>query len=174
MNSRTVTGAGFRPRLVAFGYDYLIILVYIALMTLATWLIFSRFPNLQASIFSHPTRADLFAFSFLILPVILYFSICESSFWQGSWGKRRRGLKVVRSNGQKAGFLRCLLRNVVKLLPWQIAHTSIFMINIRPQAATIGLFLTWALIIFHLISLLISRSHRTPYDWISGTAVVRE
>jgi uncharacterized RDD family membrane protein YckC len=115
--------AGFKQRIAAFGIDYLIIIGYIVLLFLAATLLI-RTMDLEGWINS-PFRQDLVAFISLVLPVILYFSLSESSARQATIGKRKLGLKVVNGQGERVSAGQALLRSALKFLPWQLAHTAV-------------------------------------------------
>jgi len=166
-----IVPVGLCRRVIAFAYDYLVILAYILVLTMTSLLVFWLRPALRVTIFSGATRADLFAFFFLVLPVILYGAICESSAAQATWGKRRARLRVIDTHGRRVSLWRALLRNGVKYLPWQIAHTSIYQVNAYPQLASAGLWLSLGLALVYILVLALTKTHRAPYDWLAGTQV---
>lgn len=73
--------AGFAIRLKAFALDYLIILAYILVLFGVNFGIILAGGRLEevSPIFASPVVKDAIAFLTLILPVILYFSLQESS-----------------------------------------------------------------------------------------------
>lgn len=172
--------AGFSKRLKAFLYDYLLILGYIVTLSLASIGIF-RLTNYLGVPLHWPQNLrlqDATAFLILILPVILYFTWHESSPKQATWGKRKVGLIVVDKVGNRLTKSRTFLRSLLKLLPWQLAHTSIFQINSLSSTSTelspiviIGFSLAYGLIFFYIFSIILSRDHRSPYDWVTGSYV---
>ena len=173
--------ASLGQRLKAFLCDYLIIFAYIvALAGVNYGLILSRgvLDQLSPS-FGSPRVKDGLAFLTLILPVILYFTLLESSPRQATWGKRRVGLIVVDAEGKRLTRTRAFIRNLVKLLPWQIAHTSIYhLLALAPGEEPTplhmsGLLLTYLLVGFYIISVLVSKKNRAPYDWVAGAFVIR-
>ena len=176
------TYAGFRLRLSAFLWDYLVIFGYILLVTLVIWWLALRMlAELANRVFSNPYWFDAFAFLVLVLPVILYFSVTEASRWQASLGKRKLGLQVDSLDGQRISWIRSFVRSGLKFLPWQIAHTCIFHIpgwpahvqNI-PPGVEFGLVIVWLLVSASVIFLAFDPSHRTLYDRIAGTVVKRK
>lgn len=165
-------------RLLAFALDYLVISAYIVVLTLVTQAAALAGVSI-AGLFANPIRADLFAFLLLILPVMLYFALSESSPRQATWGKGRMRLCVSNVTGQRLTFPRALLRSALKFLPWQIAHTSLFQIpgwpmNVStvPTGSVIGFTLVWVLIFVYLGFLRFHPAYRTPYDFASGSVVV--
>lgn len=127
-----------------------------------------------------PERMDLLAFVTAVLPVILYFTLQESSVGGATWGKRRMGLRVVHMSGERLSRVRALVRSIVKFLPWQIAHTCLFHIPgwpMEPQEPPVwviaGLTLVWVAIGLYIVTQAVGPTRRTPYDWISGSRVLR-
>ena len=173
--------AGFVKRLKAFAFDYCIIIGYVAVLTAVTMAIvrINEFMGLSLSWPENPFLADLIAFVTLILPVAIYFTLQESSSRQATWGKRKVGIRVVDSLGGILTGKQSLVRSIVKLIPWQIAHTCIFQIGgfsftpVEPSPMVIsGFILVYLLVVIYIASILISKKHRTPYDWIAGSCVV--
>ena len=127
-NSAEIQYAGFGTRLKAFAFDYIPIAAYFIFLfglTMAfTWVMSSLGRSLIWP--SNPLVGDLIAFLTLVLPVILYFTLQESSPRQATWGKRKAGLLVVNGREERLTGGRAFLRSFLKILPWQIAHTSLF------------------------------------------------
>jgi uncharacterized RDD family membrane protein YckC len=171
--------AGFLPRLGAFALDLIPILGYVLLLLGVGLALNPRaFSDRTGVISTYPSLFDFLAFLTVILPVVLYFTLQESSPKMASWGKRRMGLQVVTGSGARLDFGRALLRSAVKFLPWQIAHTSLFhipgwpfVVQIFPFGAAVGFMTVYALLAIYLLTLLL-KPHRTPYDRIAGTVVV--
>jgi uncharacterized RDD family membrane protein YckC len=146
--------SGFAKRLKAFAFDYLIIVGYIIVLAVATMAVIKTagFMGLSLRWPENLFLADLMAFVTLILPVALYFTLQESS--------------------PKQAFVHSL----VKLLPWQITHTCIFQIGgftftpVEPSPLVItGFILVYLLVGVYVASALVSKRHRTPYDWVAGS-----
>jgi uncharacterized RDD family membrane protein YckC len=178
-----VPDASFTKRLKAFGFDYLIISGYILLLITATFAVIKIAGLLGLSLRwpEKPILADLMAFFTLILPVILYFTLQEGSPKQATWGKRKAGIRAVNANGETLTRLQAFIRSLAKLLPWQIAHTCLFHIPglplapVEPSSTVMaGFALVYLLVGIYVASALISKKHRTPYDWASGSYVVVE
>ena len=172
------SGSAWR-RLAAFGLDYLVIAAYVVVLTLVSVTVTSQLsgPNPQSR--THPWLFDLLAFATLVLPVVLYFALSEASRYQSTWGKRRMGLVAITIGGQRLSTGRSLARSVVKFLPWQLAHTSLFHIPGWPGAvetipgmAAAGLWVASLLATASVASLFVFADRRTLYDRLAGTAVV--
>ncbi len=69
------------------------------------------------------TNAQLLGFVLLVLPVGLYLYASEASARQATIGKRVMGLRVVSADDLgRPSRSRIIIRTVVKLLPWEVAH----------------------------------------------------
>ena len=63
--------------------------------------------------------------------ITLYFTIFESSEWQGTPGKRYNKLKVINDEGMKISVVRALLRVLLKYVSIMLLFLGIFMIYFR-------------------------------------------
>ena len=165
------------PRIKAFAIDYLIILAYIGLLLGATVLV-SNFADISLENVN-TTRAELIGFITLTLPAILYFSFTESGKHGGSVGKRIFGLKVVTKNLNRAGFTQLLVRNLIKFLPWEIAHFFVYQLVHRmrtdaepPSWILAGLTGSQALAVIYLLFIFFNKNNRSIYEIASHTRVV--
>ena len=151
-------------------WDYLIIACYLVIIT-----ILSRLTNLNDWLFTNRIQAQLSAFLILTFPVVLYFSILESSAQRATWGKRKMGLKVVDHNGSQIGFARAFVRTLLKFIPWEISHTLIWEISFSPQTNSVlinvGFAVVYLLIGLNVASLLMTKTHQTLYDLLTKTYV---
>jgi uncharacterized RDD family membrane protein YckC len=179
--SNSVRPASPGRRLVAFLLDLIPIAGYVlALIGLGIGVTAVVGPLEEISpLFASPVFRDVLAFLVLVLPVMLYFTIQESSSRRATWGKRKAGIRVVNAGGETLSRKRALVRAALKLLPWQIAHTSIFHIEGLPfppadpsGIVMAGFVLAYLLAGIYVVSMLVSRQHRTPYDWAAGSYVV--
>lgn len=116
----------------------------------------------------------LLSFFIRALPVILYFTLQESSPRRATWGKRRANIKVVAADGGRVGFWRALLRSALKFLPWQLAHACVIHLFLggAGDIYQIGAFAAEAWALVYLASLWLNKKRQTPYDWVAGTVVV--
>jgi len=181
-NSKTFPAASVVQRLKAFAYDSLIILVYILILFVAfgSMHIFIGPLESLSPLFASPIILDGMAFVLLIFPVILYFTVCECSPAQATFGKRMAGLGVVNRKGGALTPLRACLRSTLKFLPWQLAHTCVYQsVAMRSSAAPslligVGFVLVYVLAGSYLASAWLTKQRRTPYDWVSGAYVVNQ
>ncbi|WP_195853759.1 RDD family protein [Aerococcus tenax] len=108
----------FKNRMKELFFDYLLILLYLALLfgiTLVVYyLFFKGIPKMSE------LQAQVIALLTSVIPIILLFTYLDYSK-DGSIGKRKVGLKLVYKD---KSFQASLIRNVIKFLPWQIGHMS--------------------------------------------------
>jgi uncharacterized RDD family membrane protein YckC len=169
--------AGFWQRVRAFVFDYLVILGYLAGITLL-FLILNRFSGGLQWLFASRIQAQATGLLILTLPVTFYFAISESSNQQATWGKQRVGLRVTDANGERISFLRSFARTLLKFVPWELSHTLIWNISFSPEASSTmvnyGFGLVYVLIGLNIASLLMTKKHQTIYDLIAKTYVVEQ
>jgi uncharacterized RDD family membrane protein YckC len=115
------------------------------------------------------------AFLTLTAPVVLLFSVMEAR-WGATPGKALLGLRVTQGQAG-AGLGQALTRNVVKFLPWELAHIGIWMTPGQPfvdAPAGISLVLivmSYALILVQAVLVLAFKAGL--HDLISGLRVAR-
>jgi uncharacterized RDD family membrane protein YckC len=100
----------------------------------------------------------------LLVVVVLYHPLMESSRLRATAGKRGLGMRVVGLDGQRVTFLRARARHAVRLapfIPW-VAY---------PSAGT--LLLTIGAIMASVAMAVGRGDKRTPHDLVSGTRVER-
>jgi uncharacterized RDD family membrane protein YckC len=164
-------------RLSAYLLDWLVFLVYVALLLAAARLLLPAFGIDLFRWRPNPVSGQLLGLSTLTIPVLLYFAGFEASRWQATPGKRLMHLRVA-ANGSRASLPRTLARAGIKLLPWEISHTILWRIpgwlEGRGQPSTLqllGFGCVGAVCLFYVASLFVG-SGRTAYDRLTGTRVV--
>jgi uncharacterized RDD family membrane protein YckC len=171
--------ASDRQRLLAFGIDYLLIAVYLALLAAASFAarwVLQREIRLPATR-RERTRGHVVSFLSVTLPITLYFARAESLPRGATFGKRALGLRVITMEGDRVPFRRALLRAAAKFMPWEIAHTTLWGTPgwpVEPQLTAyhwLGYVLSLLLSGWYVVALFAGR-HRTPYDRIARTRVV--
>ena len=169
--------ASFWQRAGAFALDYIPILIYLLAVTLLFLLLNTLF-DVNQLLFTNRTLGQLTAFLLVTLPVVLYFALGESSTRQGTWGKRRLGLKVTDIAGNRINFGRALARTLLKFVPWELSHTLIWEIRFTTQTDSLlisyGFALVYLLIGLNLATLLMTRKHQTLYDLLVKTCVIKQ
>jgi uncharacterized RDD family membrane protein YckC len=167
-------------RLAAWGLDYLVIAAYLVVLTAASL-------GLEATpvrsgfnaATSGAVTAELLGFVFLTAPVTLYFAILEASSWQATLGKRALGVVVVSASRRRLSFGRAILREAVRFLPWELSHALLWRVALAPDKnsvsglVTVGFAAVYLLVLAYLITLFVGTQHRTVYDRVAGSYVLR-
>lgn len=176
MLSMKLSHAGLRVRVTAFVFDYIIIAGYLLVVVAVGIVVNTFFPTIAHELFANPLSGQITGFLIITLPISLYFILFESSAWQATWGKRKKGLQVTRTDGTRLTILRAGSRTLLKFIPWELAHTCIWQISFTrqepPQIIIVGFVLVWILVGANVVSLWISPTHQTLYDWLTSTYVV--
>lgn len=166
--------ASFKTRIYAFLLDYLLIVIYGIFVVGTISFVFRSAVNPLFS--SSPVTAELTGFFMMTLPVSLYFILSDCSKWQGTWGKRKMGIRVVDGVGQRIGICRSALRTAIKFLPWEVARFGIWRLMLPTDFSeiTIYVFLNAVnlVILLYLIIPLTNKRRKNVYDWIAGTEVI--
>jgi uncharacterized RDD family membrane protein YckC len=170
---KNLKSVSFVTRIIAFLWDYVIILSYIILLIGVSFL----FRPLLIPLFTtNPLLAEITGFVFITLPVYLYFAVFEGSKAHATWGKRKMGIVVAGIYGQPIGLGSSLFRSALKFVPWELAHFTIWHMIIPsdyPDSLIYSLLGTvYGLVLIYLISPLWSKNKQTVYDSIAGTVVM--
>lgn len=166
--------APFKLRIYAFLLDYLVIAVYGIFVVGSISFVFRAYMTILFS--ESPLTAELTGFFMITLPVFLYFAWCDSSKWQGTWGKQKMGIRVVDSKGKRMTLIRSITRTAIKLLPWEIAHFGIWHLMLpSPFSEWTMLIILSAVnlvVIAYIIIPFTNKKQQNVYDWIAGTEVI--
>lgn len=167
--------ASFKRRIYAFLLDYVIIALYGVFVVGSISFVFR---STITPLFSHsPLIAELTGFLMITLPVSLYFILCESSKWQGTFGKRKLGIRVVDQFGRRIGIGRSVLRTTIKFLPWEVAHFGIWRLMLPTELSQITVFVILnavnLAILLYLVIPLTNKNRKNVYDFAAGTQVVK-
>ncbi len=157
-------------RLLAFGLDWCAMALWGGAVFLAVMLATGGDPPAP----SGPWSGQAIGFLAMTLPVLLYFALFERSRWRASPGKRLLGLKVGCESGERLPFARALLRNAIKLAPWELGHTAAhqsFFAREGSPALWIWLTAAGAMIGPLWWIAAIHASGRAPYDRLAGARV---
>lgn len=166
-------------RIAAFLIDVVVIYCYIFLLFIIASFV-QQFWNYQESMAEHYFVRHSVSFLFLTLPVILYFILLEYSEKKATPGKRWLKLQVINKFGERASLMNLIIRNGIKFLPWEIAHT---LLHLRPYilfsdsepglALLIAFSFPQLLILFYLGIILVNQERRSIYEILSGTRVIK-
>lgn len=171
--------AGLWVRIKAFAFDYLFLAAYLILLTGAILVL--RLTPLQTqldALYTNPNIAQLTSSLLFDVPVIAYFALFEAGPWQATPGKRRMGLLVVTTGGGRLSVPQALARTVLKFVPWEIAHTSLWHTPGWPLHAQpipldyAGYILIYVLVGVYVVTLLTSATRQTLYDRLTRSRVV--
>lgn len=155
-------------RILAFAIDYLIIALYAALL----------FGISSALDLEHklPINGQLLGLLTLTIPVFLYFFLMEKGKARATVGKKLMKVQVRVESGNITQSI--LMRNLLKFLPWEIAHTGVHQIvssNALGQDVSlsvwIALILPQIIIIGYLFSIAMSNGESSFYDKVAHTRV---
>lgn len=172
----------FGVRLLSLLIDYGLILGYLAalvLVALGSYALTGRFYDWLSL---GTVVAELLGFVVLVLPVGVYLYLCEASERRATVGKRVLGLLVVdAATGGRLSKPRVLVRTVVKLLPWEVAHFVVWQIVAFTAAGakdfpvwlSVGMVLANVLPILYVATVLFQRDRRGPHDLVARSKVVR-
>ncbi|MEO8262283.1 MAG: RDD family protein [Pseudolysinimonas sp.] len=170
----------FIRRIAALLIDYALILGWMAVVAGASALIALVSGGYADWLAWGVGVAELLGFVVLVLPVGVYLFASESSRRQATLGKRALRLRVVRVDGSRPGAARILVRTLVKLLPWEIAHFFVWhTVDVFSRGATefppwllAGLIVADVLPVAYVLIVAVQRERRGPHDLIAGTRVV--
>ncbi len=167
-------------RLLAFLVDSGVMVLFVAVLSVAGFAIRSQLgvTSSASTTFQQKLLAQALVFATMILPIMLYFAVSESSRWQATIGKRVLRLQVTDDHGGRPPLLRTLLRAVVKFAPWELAHTGVWHVPgtpfvSEPAAFSYGIWITAMLLALWWFASIWLGDGRTPYDRIAGTVVTR-
>ena len=154
--------------------------LYVAGLSVAGFAIRSQLgvPSSAPPTFQQKLLAQALVFATVMLPILLYFAVSESSRWQATIGKRVLRLQVTDDHGGRPPLPRTLLRAVVKFAPWELAHTGVWHVPgtpfvSEPAAFSYGIWITALLLALWWFASIWLGDGRTPYDHIAGTVVTR-
>ena len=111
------------------------------------------------------------------LPVWAYFTWADSSRKGSTLGKRMVGLHVRDGAGEQVTLGRAFGRTAVKMIPWETAHASSFLLT--PEfgefglASWIGLAVSYVLIFVYLMVAWRTKGRRSVHDMVAATKVER-
>ncbi len=163
--------APLKLRFKALFIDYLCIVAYLALLmgiAMACYkLFFGEVPAFTA------LQSQLVAFFTSVLPVMGWFSFVESRNDFASLGKRKMGIQVKYVKFGKNPLASSILRNVLKFLPWQLAHMAVIGGIYDGFGSPNLLIVTLVLPVIYVVMVILRKDHRHIADIVSGSYVVR-
>ncbi len=154
----------WKMRLKELFIDYMCILIYLIILfgiTMGIYLVVLKgipeFNELQS---------QLVAIFTSVIPIILIFSFLD--YTKGSIGKRKAGLELYYND---KNFGASLTRNIIKFLPWQLAHMGVIrgVYTSFDMVALIFAICSMMLALVMLVMGLVRKDKRHLGDLIAGT-----
>jgi uncharacterized RDD family membrane protein YckC len=109
------------------------------------------------------------------VPTWTYFVLSDSSASGATVGKRLLRLRVVRVTGERLGMARALARTAVKVLPWEMAHFSVFALSAGAADfglwQVMGLSIANGLAVGYFVVAACTRGRRSVHDYVAATEV---
>lgn len=178
-NATPKTSSLILSRITAALLDYCFVIGYAILLFGLVGLLFG-FEKMGSMEFS-PAAGQLIAFSTLTLPVFLYFFLQEKSAKKGTIGKRALRLQVEMIHDSGKHTRGILIRTILKLLPWEIAHWGVQWLAFYIKKEMEPPIWVWILLVvpqvvafFYFVSILYTRGTLSLYDAIAGTKLVKQ
>ncbi|RWZ54519.1 RDD family protein [Halobacillus fulvus] len=167
--------APFKIRIYAFFIDYIIIALYGVLVVGSISYLFR--PAVLPLFTGSPVTAQWTGFLLITLPVTLYFLFAECSKWQGTIGKRKLGIRVADRAGNRIEIGRSFIRTGIKFLPWEVAHFSIWRLQLPNDYSESTLLILLigvnVMILLYLVTPFMNKKKKNLYDGVAGTMVIR-
>lgn len=122
-------------------------------------------------------QLELYVLATFSLPVYLYFTLLESSRWQATLGKRWLKIQVADIDQQPIRRPRALVRTIVKLIPWEIAHASALLPTpiydgASDAALRPGFMVSTMLVGAWLVTVMLTPKSQGVHDLIANTLVL--
>jgi len=156
-------------RILAFALDYLIIIGY-------GMVLFALTTTISVASLS-PLEGQIVGFISLTLPVFLYFYLMEKSSLAATLGKRVMNISVQTNTENNSK--RVLLRNILKFIPWEIAHLGVHWIiyysgidKAPPVWVWVALILPQIIVLGYILSIIFYKGESSLYDKIANTSIV--
>lgn len=160
-----------RSRVASWAWDYLVVLAWLALMFVVAGL-----PQLVgwidlAWVWSSPVAADVAVTLLTVVPYLAYLTLTEAGPARATWGKRRVGLALHAPEGSVT-FGQVLVRNTLKVLPWQLGHMSAmrFAVDDEPMVFAVLLFVA-SIVLLAAVVVPIFVGRIGIHDRVAGTTV---
>lgn len=161
-------------RLRSWWWDYLVVLAWLVLVFLTIGL-----PQILgwldlSSVWSDPVSADLAITLLTVVPWFVYLVWTESASPHATWGKQRAHLTVTTSDGDDPAAGAVIVRNLIKVLPWQLGHMGTMRLATMANSPPFAIWLeVGSLVVLALIVIPIVLGRRGVHDLVAGTRVVR-
>lgn len=166
--------APVRKRLFSLIMDYLIIATYalslFGITVFVSSVLMKEIPQLNE------LQGNLISFFSLVFPAYLYFAISEAGIKHASFGKRISGIYVISTSGSLK-IWQIVVRNILKLLPWQIAHMAILNVVANNSEPTFFFYscivFVYAFSLLNIVFMIFRKDRRALHDLMSHTSIVK-
>lgn len=156
-------------RLFAYSIDYIMILLYAAILILISLMIQMAVGSSLSDL--TPVKGQIIGFLTLTVPVFLYFFLSEGGSKRATIGKMINKIQVNSFNKSEITTNQVFTRNFLKLLPWEIAHTGVhwlvyFLRSSReiPSWVYLLLIIPQVIVVGYLASIIASKGESSFYD----------
>jgi len=159
-------------RLASWWWDYLVILAWLAVVFVLIGLpqILGWFD--LSAIWTDQVAGDIAITVLTVLPYFLYLTITEWRPPHATWGKRRAAIAVIGNDGHPPGGGAVLVRNLVKVLPWQLGHMGTTRLVSSAVVTTSAIsFRGASIVLLALVVVPILFSKAGIHDLLAGTRV---
>lgn len=121
---------------------------------------------------SSPGVLQAWVFWTVTIPIWLYFAWQERRYGAAPVARRLR-LRVVSADGAAMTWRQALLRNAVKLVPFELNH-AVILSPVASHAAPsrIGQAVVWGLVLAYVAAMYVNRRRQSVHDMIARTVVV--
>ncbi len=160
-----------RRRVQSWLWDYLVLLGWLVVVFLVVGV-----PQLAgwfdlAGLWSGLVVSDIAITLLTVVPFLIYLSVTETGPRHATWGKRKVGLEVFGRRGGSSGPTPVWIRNIVKLLPWQLGHMGVEVLIRNGDSATGMVFSVASLVLLVAVAGPPLAGRRGMHDVIAGTVV---
>lgn len=169
---RSQPASSTNDRLRSWGWDYLVTVGWLGAMSAAIAVLAAGGLIELEPILSRPGAADVGLAAVTVVPLALYLTLSEASAAQATFGKRRRGLVVATHAGTRPSWARLAVRNVLKVLPWQLGHMAAVRFASDERQADGYVWFATSMILLAAIVLPVLVGRPGAHDRAAGTRVV--
>lgn len=170
-------GRGARPspgaRLRSWFGDWLVIGAWLLVLTLVAWLagLWSGGPAPSRPTAGELLLGDVAVALATVVPFLLYLALSESSPHRATVGKRWAHLVVTGAGGGTASRSAVWTRNLVKVLPWQLAHLAVSRMVLDVQLTAAVVLDVASLVLLALVAVPALTGGQGLHDRVAGTRV---
>jgi uncharacterized RDD family membrane protein YckC len=159
-------------RFLSWLWDYLVVVAWLVIV-----FVFVGLPQILgwidlSPIWTDQNASDIGITLLTVLPYFIYLFLTEISDRHATWGKRRERLEVAAKSGTSPGWGAVAIRNLVKVLPWQLGHMGTTrLVTTEVVTATALTYEVASLVLLAAIVIPILFRRRGVHDLLAGTTV---